>query len=146
VKVLLDTCVLAELRSPRGNPAVKTAVASLSDDDLYLSGLTLGEITRGVLSLPNGRKQRDLRAWLAGLRSQFADRILNVSGETAELWGEISVRAHRAGYRLNVVEGLVAATALSHGLHVMTHATPGLAATGVLIIDPYYASDASPVP
>jgi toxin FitB len=143
VRVLLDTCVLADLRDPRGHPAVKAAIASFSDDDLYLSGLSLGEITRGVLLLPDGRKKRNLRAWLTKLQDQFADRILPVDHEIAELWGEIVVRAQRAGHLLSVVEGLLAATALCRGLHIMTRTTPRFAATGVLIIDPYDEADAS---
>ena len=70
-------------------------------------------------------------------RTQFADRILTVDPETAALWGEIVVRAQRAGHLLSVVEGLLAATALCRGLHIMTRRTPGFAATGVLIFDPY---------
>ena len=142
MRVLLDTCVLADLRDPRGHPAVKAAVALLSDDDLYLSGLTLGELTRGVLLLPDSRKKRNLRAWLIRLRQQFDDRILTVDHETAELWGEIVARAQRAGHMLNVVEGLLAATALCRGLHIMTRATPCFAATGALIVDPYAGSNA----
>ena len=143
MRVLIDTCVLADLRDPRGNLAVKAAVALLSDEDLYLSGLTLGEIAREVLLLPDGRKKRNLRAWLTGLKDQFADRILTVDHETAELWGEIVVRAQRAGHILNVVEGLLAATALCRGLHIMTRGTPHFAATGVLIVDPYEGTDVS---
>jgi len=141
VRVLLDTCVLADLRRPKGHAAVKTAVRVLPDDDLYISALTLGEIARGVLLLPDGRKQRKLSAWLTGLKNQFTDRILTVDHETAEVWGEIVVRAAQARHRLNAVEGLLAATALCRGLHIMTRATAELMATGVLIIDPYEGSD-----
>jgi predicted nucleic acid-binding protein len=92
--------------------------------------------------LPDSRKKRNLRAWLIRLREQFGDRILTVDHETAELWGEIVARAQRAGHMLNVVEGLLAATALCRGLHIMTRATPCFAATGVLIVDPYAESNA----
>ena len=137
MRVLLDTCVLVDLRKPGGHPAVRPAVALIADDDLYISGLTLGEVARGVSLLPDGRKQRNLRAWLTGLQDRFADRILGVDHETAELWGEIVARTQRTGHLLHVVDGLLAATALCRGLHIMTRTTPSLAATGVLIIDPY---------
>jgi hypothetical protein len=65
-----------------------------------------------------------------------------VDHETAELWGEIVARAQRAGHMLNAVEGLLAATALCRGLHIMTRATPCFAATGALIVDPYAGSNA----
>ena len=114
MRVLLDTCVLADLRRPDGHPAVKAAVALIPDDDLYISGLTLGEV-RGVSSLPEGRKKRKLRAWLAGLQNRFADRILGVDHETTQLWGEIVERTQRTGHLLHMVDGLLAATALSAG-------------------------------
>jgi toxin FitB len=129
--------VLADLRDPGGHPAVKAAVALLSDENLYVSGLTLGEVARGISLLPDSRKKRNLRAWLNGLGDRFADRILPVDHETAELWGEIVARTQSTGHILHVVEGLLAATALCRGLHVMTRTTPSFAATGALIVDPY---------
>lgn len=140
MRVLLDTCVLAELRRPQGDPAVKAAVDLISDDALYLSALTLGEIAGGIARLPVGRKRRGLEAWMAGLEGQFADRILAVDGETARLWGELSARVRQAGLVLPAVDGLLAATGLRHGLHIMTHHTPHLAATGVPILDPWGTS------
>jgi predicted nucleic acid-binding protein len=137
VRVLLDTCALTELRHPQGNAAVKAAVALIPDDSLYLSGLSLGEIAKGISLLRDGRKKRNLSDWLTGLESQFADRILPVDHETAHLWGDISARAEHAGIMLLAIEGLLAATALRHGLHIMTHNTPRFAVTGTLIVDPW---------
>jgi toxin FitB len=137
VRVLLDTCALAELRHPQGNAAVKAAVALISDDDLYLSVLVVGEIAKGVALLRDGRKKRDLDAWLTGLENQFAERILPVDRETARLWGDISARAQQASLVLPAIDGLLAATALRHGLHVMTRNKRHFAPTGALIIDPW---------
>jgi predicted nucleic acid-binding protein len=140
MKVLLDLCVLAELRHPQGNLAVKAAVARFRDDDLYLSVLILGEVTKGVALLPNGRKKQALYSWLTALESQFTDRILAVDQVTAHLWGDIAARAQQAGLVLPVIDGLLAATALCHGLHVMTRTTSHFAATGALIVDPWKES------
>jgi predicted nucleic acid-binding protein len=137
MKVLLDTCALAELRHPRGNPAVKAAIDRVPDDFLYISALTLGELTRGMALLADGRKKRALSSWLIALKSQFVDRVLPVDGEIAYLWGDLAARARLAGLGLPVVDGLLAATALSNGLHIMTHHTLALAATGARIIDPW---------
>jgi toxin FitB len=140
LRVLLDTCALAELRHPRGNPAVKAAIAMLADDAIFQSALTLGEIARGIALLRDGRKKRNLSEWLTGLENQFADRILPVDCETARLWGDISARVLQAGLVIPVVEGLLAATALRHGLHLMTHRTPAFTSTGALIVDPWKES------
>jgi predicted nucleic acid-binding protein len=141
MRVLLDTCALLELRDPRGNPAVKTTVALIPDDELYLSALILGEVAKGIALLPDGRKRRALISWLTALESQFADRVLPVDHATGHLWGDISARVQRAGLMLSAVEGLVAATALQHGLHVMTRTTTHFAATGALIVDPWKESE-----
>ena len=146
MKALLDTCVLVDLRRPGSHPGVKAAVALFSDDDLYVSALTVGEVARAISLLPDGRKKRNLRAWFSGFQNSFGDRILMLDKETAELWGEILARAHQARYVIDVVESLLAATALCHGLHIMTRTTPGFVATGALIIDPYTAgSNASEI-
>ena len=140
MRVLLDTCALIELRNPEGNLAVKTAVALMADDDIYLSVLIVGEIARGITRLQDGRKKRNLSAWLTGLEGQFADRILPVDTMTAHMWGEISVHVQQAKLTLPAVDGLLAATALQHGLHLMTHGTPIIRATGALIVDPWNES------
>jgi toxin FitB len=137
MRVLLDLCVLAELRHPQGNEAVKATVALVPDDDLYLSTLTVGDIARAIAMVPNGRRKRGLNDWLITLKSQFADRVLAVDFETAQLWGEIRARVQQSGETLPTVSGLIAATALRHGLHIMTRYPTRFTAAGVLIVDPW---------
>jgi toxin FitB len=140
VKSLLDTCVLAELRRPEGHPGVKAAVAEIADADLYLSVLTVGEIAKGIALLASGRKKKALSSWLNGLEKTFGDRILGIDVDTARLWGEITARAQKSGTIIPGVDGLLAASALRHGLHVMTRNTRHFEATGALIIDPWQST------
>jgi predicted nucleic acid-binding protein len=137
VKVLLDTCVLAELRHPKGLKAVREAVAAFADEDLFLSVVTMGEVAKGVALLAESKKKRELAQWLAGLDRQFGEQILIVDRDTAMIWGEITARAQHKGVQIPALDGLIAATALRHGLHVMTRNTKDFAATGVLVIDPW---------
>jgi predicted nucleic acid-binding protein len=137
VRVLLDTCVLAELQKPQPNPAVREAVARADDDDLFLSVLTIGEITKGIALLAPGKKKRRLAAWLRGLEENFSDRLLAVDREAAAIWGEITAKAQKQGIVVPAVDGQLAATALRHGLHLMTRNTKHVAATGVLVINPW---------
>jgi len=141
VRVLLDTEGLTELRHPRGNPAVRAAIAIIPGNDLFLSVVVIAEISRGIALLANGRKKRALTTWLSTLESQFSDRILPVDPETAHVWGDICARVQQAGLRLPLIEGLLAATALRHGLYVMTRNTADMVATGVMIIDPWNDSN-----
>ena len=140
MRALLDTCVLSEIRRPHGHARVKAAVAELDDADLFLSVLTVGEVAKGIALLRAGKKKRALMAWLGVLETEFGDRILAIDAETARIWGELTARAQRAGKVIPAVDGLVAATALRHGLHVMTRNTKHFEATGALILDPWQMS------
>jgi predicted nucleic acid-binding protein len=140
VKHLLDTCVLSELRHPQGHQGVKAAVAELADGDLFLSVLTIGEIAKGIAFLASGRKKKALTSWLTGLQNKFSDRILAIDVETAQTWGALTARAQRVGQIIPAVDGLLAATALRHGLRVMTRNTRHFEASGAVVFDPWQDS------
>ncbi len=137
MSVLLDTCILNELRRPDGHPAVKAAVDGLADDSLFLSVLTVGEIVKGVAHLADGPKRRGLIAWLNELENRFAGRILTVDRETAALWGEVTARSRKVGVVIPPVDGLIAATALRYNMRVMTRNTRDFRTTGVPVLDPW---------
>jgi predicted nucleic acid-binding protein len=63
--------------------------------------------------------------------------MLPVDLETARLWGEITARGRKGGKTLAALDGLIAATALRHGLHLMTRNERDFADTGVLIVNPW---------
>jgi len=137
LKVLLDTCVLSEIRHPRGNSAVRDAVLASRDNDLFISVLTLGELAKGVALLDAGQRQQELNAWLTGLEQQYADRILDITGDIVRVWGELTAAAQRNGRVVPATDGLIAATALHHGLQVMTRNVDDFAPTGVRILNPW---------
>lgn len=133
MRVLLDCSALIELRDPQGDAEIKAAIAAIADDDLFLSALTIGEISKGVARLPNTRKKRALSVWLSTLERQFAHRILSVDIETGRIWGQVAARFTDSGKVLRRFDGLFAATALRHGLHIMTCDGARFEGTGVLI-------------
>jgi len=133
VKVLLDTCTIAEIRKPDGSEAVKEAVREIPDADLFLSVLSMGEVVKGITLLAAGKKKKALSSWLVALEAQFVHRILGVDVETGRIWGELTARAQKTGVVIPAVDGLLAATALRHGLHVMTRNTKHFQASGALI-------------
>ncbi len=137
MRVLLDTCVLSELRRPNGHAGVRRAVDALASDDLFVSVLSIGEITKGIMLLKECRKKRALQAWLLNLERSFADRLLPVDVETGRIWGELTVMAQKQGRTLPATDGLIAATARRHGLHVMTRNVADFDAAGVLLLNPW---------
>jgi len=137
VRVLLDTCVLSELSRP-GCPAhVRDRVATLRDQDTFLSAITIGEIAHGAMRLEKGRKKDTLLHFLGTLEQEFQDRILPVDIETARIWGGITAAASKRGKAVPAIDGLIAATALQHGLQIMTRNMADFASTGALCIDPW---------
>ncbi len=133
MRILLDTCILAELRHPQGNKIIKNIVNSLDDKSLFLSVLTIGEIAKGIELLEDGPRKVGLNAWLTGLEQQFADRILLIDKDTARIWGEITARGKKEGIIIPLSDGLIAATALRYGLHVMTRNVRHFIGTGALL-------------
>jgi len=139
VKLLLDTCVLSEIRKTDGSPAVKGFIEAMPASGLYLSIITVGEIAKGIALLPDGHKKRELTTWGIGLSSQFEDRILSLDQESAEIWGQLSAAGQQKGAMIPVADGLIAATAIQHGLHVVTRNTPHFEAAGAMVVNPWFS-------
>ena len=131
---LLDTNVVSEVRKPRPQPAVLRWFEAASAADLYLSVLVVGEIEQGVSRL-RARDPQQAAAhgrWLARLRRDFADRLLDIDEDVALEWGRLNAREPRA-----VVDGLLAATALVHGLTLVTRNVRDFRGRGVPLLDPF---------
>jgi len=137
LRVLLDTCVLSELRRPKGHPGVRQALDGLDDADLFVSVISIGEVLKGTALLRESRKKRALEAWLQTLEGNFADRLLSVDLETCRIWGELTAAAQKAGRTVHAADELIAATALRHGLRVMTRNTADFEPTGALLLNPW---------
>lgn len=140
MRVILDTCVLSELQRSRGSAVVRARVDQLDPNETYLSVITIGEFVKGIKLLVHGVQRRRLEDWLLGLERQYRDHLLGIDSEITYLWGETTARAQRDGITIPTTDGLIAATALRHGLHLMTRNTKHFSATGVPIIDPWEAS------
>ena len=137
MKFLLDTCVVSELQRKRPNARVHAAVSALRASDLFLSVVTLGELTKGIALLSRGKKKTAIEDWLVALESECANRILPIDAETARIWGELSARAQKAGKPIPTADGLIAATAIRRGLQVMTRNTSDFRETRAVIVNPW---------
>jgi toxin FitB len=137
VRVLLDACVLSELKRAEGSATVRQAVQAIDSENLYVSVISIGEIANGVALLDDGQRKRDLQAWLEALETRYSERILAIDLETARIWGEVTAAARKAGRRIAAADGLIASTALRHGLRVMTRNVSDFAPAGVLLVNPW---------
>ena len=131
---LLDTNLISETRKIRADVGVMAFLAAADAAGLFLSVLTLGELRKGV----QAKRRTDsvtaarLGPWVDGIETTFADRVLLVDAAVARLWGELS-----AGRILPVIDALIAATAITRGLTLVTRNTRDVAATGVPLLDPW---------
>jgi predicted nucleic acid-binding protein len=137
VRVLLDTCVLSELRHPKGDAGVRRAVDAFDSESLFVSILSIGEIAKGIVLLRESQNKRALQIWLQTLERHYGDRLLPVDLETSRICGELTAAAQKAGRTVPATDGLIAATARRHGLHVMTRNTTDFESTGVLLLNPW---------
>lgn len=134
---LLDTNILSETMRPSPHRAVSAWLAAAPDESLHLSVLSLGELRQGVERLRRGPKRQRLEVWLEqSLPAWFEGRLIGVDGAIADRWGRLRASAGRP---LPAVDSLLAATALSRGLRMVTRNVADFAFEGLEVINPWSA-------
>ena len=130
---LIDTDVLSALRRQDRYPQVARWMSRQRAGHLYLSVVSIGEIERGIIrqERSNPDLARTLALWLDSVIKLYGEQILGVNLATARRWGHLSARIGN-----DSVDLLVAATALEHGLSVVTRNLRHFQPTGVGVIDP----------
>ena len=139
---LLDTNVISEVRKGRrSDPNVSNWYAGVSESQLFISSLTIGEIRRGI-ELARRRRDVDqaeaLERWLQTVIQRFSGRILTVDTEEADTWGQIS-----AIRPVPVVDGLLAATTMAHDMTLVTRNVSDVEGLGVRVLNPFCGNDNS---
>lgn len=112
------------------------------EPSLFLSALTLGEIQQGISRLAVSARRQQLQAWLDDeLRARFIGRVLPVDAAVCLLWGDLRTRAAQAGHTLPVLDSLIAATALAHGLLLVTrNVADFVGVPGLQVLNPWTPS------
>ena len=135
---LLDTNIPSELIRSRPNYRVNEWVRGLDQRTLWISVITLGELRRGFELAREPERRAFLENWFTTtLLPEFTGRILGVTQAIAERWGTLDAIATKNGTPLETADGLIAATALTHGLVVVTRNVRDFTAAGVTIFDPW---------
>jgi predicted nucleic acid-binding protein len=135
---LLDTNVPSELTRPRPDPRVSNWVDAQNNASLHLSAVSVGELRRGFTLLPQSKRRMQLEQWFEHyLLPLFANRILPVTQSVGNRWGVLSAECRLRGTPLNTADGMIAATALEHGLTLVTRNVKDFAGLGVTIFNPW---------
>ena len=135
---LLDTNILSELRRPKPDRKVVAFVAAQPLDVLYVSTVTLAEIRFGIELLPEVSLRADLADWLANkVRPMFEQRVLPVSEDILFKWRLLVEEGRKAGHTYSQPDLFIAATALHHGLTVVTRDTADYSKARVSLLNPW---------
>lgn len=137
MKYLLDTNVFREIGKTSPHRHVGAWLSRVDEVDLAISTLTLREVTKGIARLRRTKPEvaAAIRSRVAQAVDAFAERVLPVSREVAELWGELLAESEK-----HIDDTGLSATARVHGLILVTRNLAHFAGRGVVTLDPYRVS------
>lgn len=135
---LLDTNVLSELRRPRPDARVLAFVAGQPLAQLYVSAVTFAEIRFGIEMVADAVRRAELMDWLTHkLRPMFDQRVLAVSEDVMFKWRLLVEVGRKGGHTFSQPDFLIAATALQHGMTVVTRDSGDFARAQVALFNPW---------
>lgn len=139
--LLLDTNVISELRRPRPNAHVRAYVAAQPLESLFVSTVSLAEIRFGIEMVAEPARRAELGDWLATkVRPLFEHRVLEVTEDVMFRWRLLVEEGRKAGHTYSQPDLIIAATALQHGLTVLTRDSADYARSRVPLVDPWKAA------
>ncbi len=130
---LLDTNVISELRKPKPHGGVLAWLQSCSDEELYLSAVTLGEIQAGIeiTREQDAINAAEIESWLAKLEESY--NVLAMDGSVFRMWAKLMYRRSDTLYE----DAMIAATAKVHSLTVVTRNVADFKSFGVELLNPF---------
>lgn len=142
MKYLLDTNAISEALKTRPNPGFISWLESVSqasdlDDGFYISVLTIAEMRRGALKLESGVRREQIELRLRDLIVEYGDRILAVDLGVAEQWARVAEFYRQTGRSVGLVDELLAATALTHDLTLVTRNVRHFENSGCRLLSPW---------
>lgn len=135
---LLDTNVLSELRRPRPNGNVVQFVSGQPLDTLFVSVVTFAEIRYGIERVTDVGRRAELNDWLANrLRPMFEGRTLDITEDVMLKWRLLVEAGRKRGHTFSQPDLLIAATALHHGLTIVSRDTKEYETANAPVLDPW---------
>jgi len=133
---LLDTNVICEIVKIKPAQNVLDWINRVPEKNLFISVLTLGEIRKGIEKIGDIKRREFIRLWLENdLPTYFSDRILPIDLNVADQWGRL--QSSLKGHILPAIDGLLAATALSHHLRLVTRHEKDFTYCSLEVINPW---------
>ena len=140
MKYLLDTCVVSETRRRKPDASLTNWLAERQAADLFISVVTLGELRKGARASKDILRRRGLETWIDEVVVPgFSGRILGFDMDEADRWGRLMGDGIAKGVTPSVTDSMIAATALSHGMAVVTRNVSDFQFEGLQVINPFGA-------
>jgi toxin FitB len=137
---LLDTNILSELRRPKPEQKVVVFVAGCPLDQLYISAVTLAEIRFGIELVTKPNRRAELNDWLTNkIRPMFGERVLQVTEDIMLKWRLLVEEGRKAGHTFSQPDLIIAATAIYHGLTLVTRDRSDYDKSRVPVLNPWDA-------
>ena len=135
---LLDTCAICEPVSKKPNPHAMGQLVQLPRDEIHISAITIGEVEQGIQEMQPCKRRTFLESWLEDhVLALYADRTYAVDVAIGREWGRLVADLRKRGFKMQVKDSLLAATALLHGLVVVTRNEADFVHSGVRILNPW---------
>ena len=135
---LLDTCVISEATRPHASAKVRAWIRAALPERLFISVANLAEIEQGIAALGDAGKANKLQAWLRDeVLPNFESRIISVDPSVATRWGRLLGEGRRSGQPRPLMDALLAATALEHGLSLVTRNVKDFADFNIEMVNPW---------
>ena len=135
---LLDTNILSELRRARPEPKTLAFIAAHPLDHLYVSAVTFAEIRFGIELITDASRRSELNDWLTHkVRPMFEDRVLPVSEDVMFKWRLLVEDGRKAGHTFSQPDLIIAATALCHGLTIVSRDTSDFERARAPVVNPW---------
>lgn len=136
--ILLDTNIISEMMKPVPAATVTHWIDQQETTQLYLSTISIAEITYGINALPKGNRQIALAdAFQKVLKNGFEHRILSFEEAAAHLYGKIMGLRKERGKPLSILDGQIAAIALANNLTLVTRNIKDFSDCGLELINPF---------
>lgn len=131
---LTDASVLSEITRPEPDARVLDWLRR-REQEIAVDPIVLGDLRFGILLMPHGFRRQQLDRWFDGVVSRVTCLPWEVS--TGLRWAKLLADLRATGQSMPVKDSLIAATALSHGLTVVTRQVREFAKAGVPVLDPF---------
>ncbi len=139
-RYLLDTNIISTVTRPSPSPTLLAWMGDRADNDLFISALTVGEIQRGLLEKPKGKKRALLESWFAGPegpQALFIGRVLAFDEKASLIWARLMADGTAKGRPRSALDMIIAAIAEANDCVVVTDNEKDF--TGLKFINPLRA-------